>query len=55
MVVDDSQCFRIADAELRYYLHILNPEDLSDEEWAMRLKELEWIRKKEAEANKTKM
>jgi hypothetical protein len=29
-------------------MHITNPDSLSNEEWAMRLKELEWIRKKEA-------
>lgn len=27
---------------------ISDPDSLSDEEWAQRLKELEWIRKKEA-------
>lgn len=25
--------------------------DLTDEEWAMRVKELEWVRKEEAKAN----
>jgi len=29
-------------------MHIADPDSLSDEEWAMRVKELEWIRKKEA-------
>ncbi|MGM9817715.1 MAG: hypothetical protein ACI30B_01875 [Paludibacteraceae bacterium] len=43
---------RIANAQLRYYMHVADPDSLSDEEWAMRLKELEWIRHKEAEANK---
>lgn len=43
---------RIANAQLRYYMHVADPDSLSDEEWAMRLKELEWIRRKEAEANK---
>jgi hypothetical protein len=33
---------------LRYFLHIKQPEDLSDEEWSMRLAELEYIRKLEA-------
>lgn len=28
-------------------MQISNPDSLSDEEWAMRLKELEWIRKSE--------
>jgi len=31
-----------------YYMHIQDPDSLSNDEWAMRLKELEWIRKKEA-------
>jgi len=48
--VADTDYIRIVDAELRYYLHIPNPEELSDTEWAMRLKELEWIRTKEAGA-----
>jgi len=43
---------RIADAQLRYYMHIPDPDSLTDEEWAMRFRELEYIRKKEAEANK---
>lgn len=47
----DTDYIRIVDAELRYYLRIQNPEDLTDTEWAMRLKELEWIRTKEAKAN----
>ena len=32
-------------------MHI-DPDGLSDTEWAMRVEELKWIRKKEAEANK---
>ena len=39
-------------AQLRYYMHITDPDSLSDEEWAARYKELEYIRRKEAEANK---
>lgn len=39
----------MANAQLRYYMHISDPDSLSDEEWAMRFKELEWIRKREAE------
>jgi len=31
-----------------YYMHIKNPDSLTNEQWAMRIKELEWIRKKEA-------
>ena len=38
---------RIADACLRYYMHI-EPDDLNDEEWAARYQELLWIRKTEA-------
>jgi hypothetical protein len=33
---------------------IQDPESLSDEEWAMRWKELEWIRREEAKANRIK-
>lgn len=33
-------------------MHIADPDSLSDEEWAMRFKELEWIRRREAEAKK---
>lgn len=47
----DTDYIRIVDAELRYYLHIRDPEELTDMEWAMRLKELEWIRTKEAGVN----
>ncbi|MDR0266387.1 MAG: hypothetical protein LBJ04_24455 [Sphingobacterium sp.] len=43
---------RIANANLRYYLGITDPDSLSDEEWAMRWKELQWIRDEEAKANK---
>ena len=37
---------RKVDAQLRYYLH-LRPEDLSDAEWAARVRELEWVRREE--------
>jgi hypothetical protein len=30
---------------------IQNPEELLDEEWAARIKELEWIRQQEAKAS----
>lgn len=33
-------------------MHIARPEDLTDEEWAMRVRELEWVRKEEAKANR---
>ena len=38
-------------AQLRYYLHIADPDSLTDEEWAMRQKELEWVRTEEEKAN----
>jgi hypothetical protein len=37
----------MANARLRYYMHITDPDSLSDEEWSARYKELEWIRKQE--------
>lgn len=37
-------------AKLRYYMHIPDPDSLSDEEWAQRLGELHWIWEREAEA-----
>lgn len=39
----------MVNVQLRYYMHISDPDSLSNEEWAMRFKELEWIRKREAE------
>ena len=36
---------RTVNAQLRYYMHISDPDSLSDEDWAMRFKEIEWIRK----------
>ena len=47
----DGDGIRQTDAQLRYYMHIARPEDLTDEEWAMRVRELEWVRKEEAKAN----
>ena len=41
----------MADALLRYHLHIADPGSLSDEEWAMRIRELEWVRSEEARHN----
>jgi len=37
------------DDSLIYYMGF-NPETLTDQEWAARVKELEWIRKKEAQS-----
>ena len=48
----DGDGIRQADAQLRYYMHVTEPESLTDKEWAMRVKELEWVRKEEAKANK---
>jgi len=30
-------------------MHIANPDSLTDTQWAMRVKELEWLRQKEKE------
>jgi hypothetical protein len=35
-------------------MHIPDPDSLTDEEWAMRLRELEYIRKEEAKAYRIK-
>lgn len=42
----------LAAAQLRYYMHVADPEALSDTEWAMRVKELEWVREEEAKADR---
>lgn len=39
---------RLTNAQLIYYMNIQDPDSLTDQEWAMRIKELEWIRRKEA-------
>lgn len=44
----ESEMVRTVNAQLRYYMHISDPDSLSDEDWAMRFKEIEWIRKREA-------
>lgn len=41
----------MVNAQLRYYLHITDPDVLTDEEWAARFSELVWIRQEEAKAN----
>lgn len=33
-------------------MHVSDPDSLTDEEWAAHLRELEWIRREEAKANK---
>jgi len=35
-------------AQLRYYMHIDDPDGLTDEEWAIQAESLNWIRRKEA-------
>jgi len=42
---------RKINAQLRYYFHIPDPDSLTDDEWAARIKELEWIRQEEAKSN----
>ena len=36
-----------------YYMNIPDPDSLSDEDWARRIRELEFIRKLEAKSNST--
>jgi hypothetical protein len=43
--VSNTEWLRVANAQLRYYLHISDPDSLSDHDWAARIKELEYIRK----------
>lgn len=42
--------FRKTNITLQYYLHI-DPYALSLDEWARKVKELEWVRQEEAKAN----
>lgn len=39
-------------AQLRYYMHVPNPDALSDEEWATLAEQLNKIRTEEAERNR---
>lgn len=50
--MESGEWMRISNAQLRYYMHIADPESLSDEEWAMRLREMEYIRQEEAKYNR---
>ncbi len=50
--VSDGDNLRVLDAKLRYYTHIADLDSLNDTEWAMMVKELEWVRKEEVKANK---
>jgi hypothetical protein len=49
--VEKGDYMRIANANLQYYMHVPDPDSLTDEEWAMKLRELEWIRDIEAKGN----
>ena len=51
-VGEDSQSIRMLDAQLRFYMHI-DPDLLTDREWAMRVRELQWLLEKEAQAAKS--
>jgi len=42
---------RLFNAYLNYYMHISNPEDLSDEEWCEKLQDLHFIRQQEKKAS----
>jgi hypothetical protein len=37
---------------LRYYMNVSDPDSLSDQQWAMLYRDLQWIREEEAKANK---
>jgi hypothetical protein len=50
--VADADFIRIANAQLRYYMHLPDPDALSDEDWAAAYQELLWVREKEAKGNK---
>lgn len=43
---------RMINAQRSYYMHIPDPDSLSDKQWAMWFKEREWIRRQEAEAKR---
>jgi hypothetical protein len=49
--VKEADFVLMINAQLRYFMHIPDPDSLSDEQWTMRFKELEWIRRQEAEAS----
>ncbi len=48
----ESEPVRMVNAQLMYYAHIPDPDSLSDEEWALKFKEIEWVRTQEAKHNK---
>lgn len=45
--MDEHDYIRITNARLRYYLQIKDHNSLGDDEWVIRLKKLERIRRKE--------
>ncbi|MCQ2250606.1 MAG: hypothetical protein MJZ66_05800 [Bacteroidales bacterium] len=47
-----SETVRQVNAQLRYYLHIAQPDSLTDDEWARAFHDLVWIRQQEAKYNK---
>lgn len=46
--VEDGNFIHKTNDQLSYYMYLADPDSLSNEEWAMRYEELEWIRRKEA-------
>jgi hypothetical protein len=48
----DAEYIRQVNAQLRYYMHISDPDSLTDTEWARAFQDLVWIREQEAKANK---
>jgi len=50
--ISAGEYIRKADVQLRYYLHVEDPESLDDQEWAMRVRDLEWIREDEKKRQK---
>jgi hypothetical protein len=42
----------LINTQLRYYLHIDDPDALSDDDWASSWQALQWIREQEAKRQK---
>ncbi|MBR5327978.1 MAG: hypothetical protein IKV31_05495 [Paludibacteraceae bacterium] len=42
---------RKVNAQLRYYMHISDPDSLTDEQWANAFRDLEWVRNMEKKTN----
>ena len=45
---------RLYNSYLNYYMHLSNPEKLSDEDWAEKLQDLHFIRQQEKKASEAK-